>query len=171
MIYYFAYGSNLHPVRLTERVPSGELVGVASYPHHQLTFHKRSHDGSSKCNMFYSGSESDVVHGALYKINPEHKPALDRFEGLGNGYLDHQITVNCHGSEYPCFTYLAQPSHIVDNLRPYHWYKTLVVLGARYFEFPDSYIASIEAVASVEDPDMARKKEMDALIERMIDQR
>ena len=168
-MYYFAYGSNLHPVRLTDRVPSAELVGVAMHPHHRLTFHKRSHDGSSKCNIFPSGSVSDVIHGAIYKIKPEHKPALDRFEGKGNGYLDNQITLSCHGNDYRCFTYFAQTAHITDNLMPYHWYKTLVLLGARYLKFPDSYIATIEEIESMQDPDLARRKEMDALIERIIE--
>ena len=74
MIYYFAYGSNLHPMRLMERVPSAELVGVAKHPNHALTFHKRSNDGSSKCNMF--NSESDLIYGAIYKLKPEHKNEL-----------------------------------------------------------------------------------------------
>ena len=110
MIYYFAYGSNLHPMRLMERVPSAELVGVAKHPNHVLTFHKKSNDGSSKCNMFNSGS--GLIFGAIYKLNPEHKNELDRFEGKGYGYIDNQITLEHNETEYSCFTYLAQQSHI-----------------------------------------------------------
>jgi len=87
MIYYFAYGSNLHPMRLMERVPSAELIGVATHPSHRLTFHKKSNDGSSKCNMYNSGSETDLIYGAIYKLKPEHKDELDRFEGKGCGYI------------------------------------------------------------------------------------
>jgi hypothetical protein len=154
-----------------ERVPSAELVGVAKHPNYTLTFHKKSNDGSSKCNMFNSDSESDMIYGAIYKIKPEHKNELDRFEGKGYGYIDNQITLNNNGNGYTCFTYLAQQSHIFDNLKPYHWYKKLVILGARYLEFPDSYISSIEAVESMKDPDPTRRNEKEKLIESIINYR
>ncbi|MBT8119194.1 MAG: gamma-glutamylcyclotransferase [Gammaproteobacteria bacterium] len=165
MIYYFAYGSNLHPMRLIERVPSAELIGVAKQSDHTLTFHKESHDGSSKCNMHNSGS--GLIYGAIYKMNPGHKSELDRFEGKGYGYIDNQITLESNGNEFTCFTYLAMQSYIVNNLKPYHWYKQLVVLGAQYLQFPEAYISSIEAVESIEDPDASRKKEKEELIERI----
>lgn len=169
MIYYFAYGSNLHPARLIERVPSAELVGVARKPKHALTFHKRSSDGSSKCNMF--NSETGLIYGAIYRLNPDHKNELDKFESNGYGYIDKQITLEHNESKYNCFTYLAQKSHIVGNLNPYHWYKKLVILGAQYLQFPDAYISSIEAVESIEDPDTSRRKEKEELIERIINYR
>ena len=169
MIYYFAYGSNLHPMRLMERVPSAELVGVAKHPNHVLTFHKKSNDGSSKCNMF--NSEPDLIYGAIYKLKPEHKNELDKFEGKGYGYIDNQITLEHDEIEYTCFTYLAQQSHIVSDRKPYHWYKKLVILGAQYLQFPDTYISSIEAVESTEDLDTTRRKEKEALIERIINYR
>ena len=149
-----------------ERAPSAELVCVTKHPNHALTFHKRSNDGSSKCNMF--NSESDLIYGAIYKLNPEHKDELDRFEGKGYGCIDNLITLEHKDDEYTCFTYLAQQSHIASDLKPYHWYKKLVILGAQYLQFPDSYIASIEAVESIEDPDATRRKETDELIERII---
>ena len=168
MIYYFAYGSNLHPMRLIERVPSAELVSIAKHPEHKLTFNKKSNDGSSKCNIYNTGDESDLIHGAIYRLNTEHKSDLDRFEGKGYGYIDAQITVQDNENVYNCFTYIAQQSHITDRLKPYHWYKRLVVLGAQYLNFPDSYISSIEAVESVEDPDINRRKEKESLIEKVI---
>jgi hypothetical protein len=152
-----------------ERVPSAELIGVAKHPNHSLTFHKRSNDGSSKCNMFKS--ETDLIYGAIYKLKPEHKNELDRFEGKGYGYIDNQITLEHNESEFACFTYLAQQSHITSNLKPYHWYKELVILGAEYLQFPVTYISSIEAVESTEDPDITRRKEKEQLIERIINYR
>lgn len=81
MIHYFAYGSNLHPVRLMKRVPSAELVGVIKHSCHRLSFHKKSNDGSGKCNMLETGADSDHVYGAIYKLKPEHKKDLDKYEG------------------------------------------------------------------------------------------
>lgn len=167
MIHYFAYGSNLHPMRLVKRVPSAKLIGTETLDGHRLTFHKRSNDGSSKCNMFETGGASDKIHGAIYEITPEHKSILDGFEGKGYGYIDNQIILSHQAHEYPCFTYLAQQSHIVDNLKPYHWYKEMVVLGSKYLGFPEAYIASIDSVESTGDPDHNRMLENEALLGRM----
>ena len=107
--------------------------------------------------MFNSAAESDVIYGAIYKLDHEDKKELDRFEGKGYGYIDNQILLKHNGNEYSCFTYLAQQSHIVDNLKPYHWYKNLVILGAQYLKFPERYISSIEEIESMEDPDQERR--------------
>jgi len=171
MIHYFAYGSNLHPVRLIERVPSARLVCAAELAQHKLSFHKKSRDGSSKCNLYKTESDPDIVHGAIYEIDPRHKESLDKFEGNGFGYFDSPILIKNKGIEYNCFTYLARCSHIADNVIPYHWYKQLVVLGARYLQFPDIYISSIEANESMQDPDEGRKIENAKLIERVINYR
>jgi len=168
VLYYFAYGSNLHPVRLTERVLSAQLLGVTELRHYRLAFQKRGWDGSSKCNLVHTGHESDGIHGALYQIDADHKPALDVFEGKGNGYDDSQLTVELHGKDYSCFTYFAQMSHIENGLMPYHWYKELVVLGARHLQCPDAYVRSIESIESVEDPNPARNQENGSLLVRML---
>lgn len=169
MIHYFAYGSNLHPARLKERVPSAELVGVVELTRHCLAFHKRSNDESAKCNIFNTGAGTDSVHGAIYTLKPEHKNILDGFEG--DGYTDDRINLLHEGNEYNCFTYIARESHIVDNLKPYHWYKRLVTIGASYLQIPCHYVSFIESVDSIEDPDVERKKENEALIENIINYR
>jgi gamma-glutamylcyclotransferase len=168
LLYYFAYGSNLHPVRLTERVLSAELLGVVELSHYRLAFQKRGWDGSSKCNLVHTGKESDGIHGAIYQIDSDHKPALDVFEGKGNGYDDSQLTVELHGKDYSCFTYFAQTSHVENGLKPYHWYKDLVVLGAKHLQFPDVYVRSIESIESVEDSDQIRRIQHQRLIERIL---
>jgi hypothetical protein len=154
-----------------ERVPSANLVDVIEVGNHSLTFHKRSNDGSSKCNLHHTGRESDSVFGAIYKISRKHKITLDRFEGRGYGYTDNQIILQHQGKEYPCFTYLAQQTHIVDSLKPYHWYKKLVVMGAKYLKFPHSYTSTIDTVESVEDPEEKRRKEKEILIEKIANYR
>ena len=167
MIYYFAYGSNLHPVRLLDRVSSAKLIGTVQLDNHRLIFHKKSIDGSSKCNLFKTGESSDLVYGAIYELAPEHKSILDKFEGKGFGYIDNQIQFQYQDREYNCFTYLAQQSHITDSLKPYHWYKEMVVLGAKYLKFPNIYILSIESVESCDDPDKKRSTEKHELLQKI----
>lgn len=50
-LHYFAYGSNLHPYRLIQRVPNARLVATTRLDGYGVSFSKRSHDGSSKCNL------------------------------------------------------------------------------------------------------------------------
>jgi hypothetical protein len=131
-------------------------------------FHKKSHDGSGKCNLHKTGSGADRVYGAIYEIEPEHKSLLDRYEGRGFGYSDDKIDLLHGRREYSCFTYIAQQTHVFNQLKPYHWYKKLVVLGARYLQFPDSYVLAIESIESVEDPHLKRRKEQEALIKKIV---
>lgn len=167
MLNYFAYGSNLHPIRLLERVSSAKLLGISSMTGHRLLFHKRSHDGSSKCNILKTDCTSDIVHGAIYEIAQDHKCDLDRFEGKGSGYIDNQILLHYQGREYHCFTYQAQLSYICDALKPYHWYKEMVILGANYHGFPDAYISTIASIKSIDDPDRNRMLINEVLLDKM----
>ena len=168
MLYYFAYGSNLHPVRLIERVPSARLLGPVCIGQHQLKYHKRSHDGSGKCNILYTENPKDKVYGALYSIQPEHKQLLDHFEGLGYGYIDDDISVELKGKSYQCFTYRAQNQYIEDDILPYHWYRDLVLYGAKYLGFPEDYIQAFVNKKSIDDPDSKQSAKMETLVQQLL---
>jgi gamma-glutamylcyclotransferase len=167
MLNYFAYGSNLHPLRLIERVASARLVGPARVRGYQLVFHKNGHDGSGKCNLFKTDAITDYVHGAIYTLAAEHKPILDEFEGKGFGYIDQSIEIPHRDSTISCFTYFAQNAYIIDALEPFHWYKELVYRGGVYLRFPYAYLKSIKAVRSQHDPDSERRIVHDQLLHRI----
>jgi len=167
MHYYFAYGSNLHPVRILDRVPSAKLIGATNISKHGLTFHKVGLDGSGKCSLIETGDAEDLVYGAIYVIDAQHKVILDEFESLGKGYIDREITIKHNNNSYRCFTYFAQREFIDSSLMPYHWYKKLVVLGAEYLKLPKHYVESIQLIDSIEDPEHRRKKEHEKLIKRV----
>lgn len=160
-IRYAAYGSNLHPHRLGRRVPSAELLGTSWLQDRALHFHKQGMDGSGKCNMKASGPG---VHLAIYTMLAEEKPILDKLEDVGRGYSISMIDVPGYGS---CFTYVANDTHIVDDLDPYCWYHEMVVLGCRLLDFPEHYIAEIAAVTPLRDPDAARRRDKWQLVAAM----
>ena len=156
-IYYLAYGSNLHPLRLSKRAPSAEVIGVVELADTMIVFHKRSVDGSGKCMLVTDRVSCPVSYGALFSMDAADLVSLNSAEGLGKGYLTQEVRCPVAGQAYSAFTYLAE-SHAVDStLRPYHWYKDLVLAGARYHGFPDGYIATLSAVQSIHDPDSARR--------------
>lgn len=165
MQYYLAYGSNLHPLRLKERVPSSQLLGCLELPGYRLAFHKLGQDGSGKCNIIRSVGMSDRVHAALFSLVAGEKALLDGFEGAG--YAVEEMELEWQGKFIRPFIYIAEAEWIDDGLLPYHWYRDIVGLGARYHGLADDYIGSIEKQVAVEDPVEERGQRHEKLIERM----
>ena len=147
---YVAYGSNLHPLRLAQRLPKSRFAGTAAIAGLRLRFHKRSKDQSGKCNIV-AGDGS--IHVAVYEMDGQEKAELHQIEGVGNGYSVAEIEVPGFGE---CFTYIATASFIDDRLRPYSWYKELVLAGCDALGLPIDYIARIREVTTIDDPDSAR---------------
>lgn len=150
---YFAYGSNLHPCRLGARVTITADLGPAMVRGWRLEFHKRSIDGSGKGDIVFTGKSADVVHGSVYLLDDEARAVLDEIEGLGCGYRRHVLRVPGLGHAY---CYVAEPSSIDPALAPYDWYLGLVRAGARYRRFPADYLARLDAIGTVPDPDAGR---------------
>ena len=148
---YASYGSNLHPLRLGNRLPSAQLIAVGYQPNWSLCFHKRSKDQSGKCNIRIG---SDGVHFAVFEISAEDKVKLDKIEGVGLGYSEISLDIPACGD---CASYTAEESHIDGSLQPYDWYKELVLIGARFHGFPDDYLHRIESIQALRDPDIGRR--------------
>jgi gamma-glutamylcyclotransferase (GGCT)/AIG2-like uncharacterized protein YtfP len=163
-VYYLAYGSNLHPQRLRERIVSAQLVGTVSLPNYRLAFHKRGGDHSGKCNLL-PGQLSDTVHAAVYTMAEADIAVLDRFEG--EGYERRGMRVRCDDSQYDCFYYAALASYVDEDLLPHHWYKQLVLIGAEYHGFPTAYRNMINEVGSRDDPHPQRLQQHLELIQRL----
>ena len=166
-MHYLAYGSNLHPLRLRERVPSARLLDVLELPEYRLGFHKLGRDGSGKCSIIHTRNPDDSIFAALYKIAAREKADLDCVECKGCGYSDVGIRVNQDKISHSCFTYIAQSTHIDASLRPYHWYKSLVTLGAEYLGLPSWYTEAIHSVESVEDPDEFNRAHQKTLVTKL----
>ena len=149
----FAYGSNILSARLKGRCPSARPLGVARLPGHELRWHKRSTDGSGKCDVVSVDSGS-AVFGVVYEIDEIDKAALDRAEGLRSGYDEKNIAVIMKGTKVSVSIYFATRTD--PTRKPYTWYKALVVAGAIEHGLPASYIASLEATEALEDPDRTR---------------
>ena len=164
---YFAYGSNLHPRRLGERVPSAVPIGVACLTAHTLRFHKRGRDGSGKCDAWWTGAASDRVIGVVFRLAPVDVDRLDRIEGVGVGYDVSEVRVGLTDGDTTAFTYRATADAVDATLAPWEWYKALVLLGARHHRLPADYVERIEDVVARPDPDAARAAEHAALLARM----
>jgi AIG2-like family len=150
-IVYFAYGSNMLTARLRERAPSATPIGIGQLTGHVLAWDKRSRrDGSGKCDAEATGREADVIWGVLFELDPSDKPALDRAEGLGAGYVEKRVRIRTEAGMVDAVTYCATDKD--PALRPYQWYKALVVAGAREHGLPAHYRRELERAATVADP-------------------
>ena len=164
---YFAYGSNMCEgwLKAPDRAPSAAYVAVAHLQDHALRWHKRSKDGSGKADAWYTGYEHDVVWGTLFTIADVDKPQLEKREGVGQGYHEVQVTVRrVTGIDCRAVTYVADPDYIDDSLKPYTWYKQIVVEGARQHRLPLDYVTTVDAVASQDDPKGGRAAKYGSLI-------
>ena len=75
---YAAYGSNLHPRRLRERIRSATLRGTSFLHKYTLQFHKRGQDRSAKCGFSDCGQG---MHVAVYEVDDADRKVLDVIEG------------------------------------------------------------------------------------------
>ena len=152
---YFAYSSNMVTARLRERVPSATAIGIGQLVGHALRWDKRSgRDGSGKCDAEATGRQDDVVWGVVFELDPKDKPALDKAEGLGDGYMEKTVQVMTEARPVAAVTYYATDKDA--SLRPYHWYKALVIAGAREHGLPANYRSRLELVVTVSDPNPTR---------------
>ena len=150
----FSYGSNMSLARLRDRVPSARFVTIATLPAHRLRFHKISKDGSGKCDAEETGSPEDRVIGVVYEISDSEKSALDQKEGLGSGYDEKEVEVSTDQERFTALMYFATNKDL--QLKPYCWYKEHVLVGARENGLAPEYIAKIEAMECIDDPDTQR---------------
>lgn len=152
----FSYGSNMSRRRMRSRLASARVVAVATLPGHELKFHKVGRkDNSAKCDAAYTGKAEDRVIGIVYEISRLDKMRLNLIEGLGFGYEEKQVELTTvEGSLMSAWMYYA--TDVNTDMKPYHWYKQHVLAGAKENELPAEYLAGMEAVESIKDPDVRR---------------
>ena len=168
---YFAYGSNMltRRLRATNRTPSARVEGTGFLKGYRLTFDKVSNDKSGrrsgKCDAEATGNQSDYVYGVLFSIDRIEERALDGAEGLGRGYRKDTINVMTTDGKRTALAYIATEKD--TSLRPYDWYKELVIAGAIEHRLPLSYVEGLRAVESQLDPDIARRDKNRRLLSRI----
>lgn len=154
----FAYGSNMNINRLTQRVTSAIKVTNIFLTGYKLVCNKTSKDGSAKANILKSDIPGEIVWGVLFKIDSKEKPLLDKVEGLGKGYNEDCLNFTDENNlKYVAQIYIADDKSINNNLSPYDWYKDFIVTGAIQNQLPDNYIAQLQSIPCIADPDEERK--------------
>jgi len=160
-VYYFSYGSNMLRERLAGRVGDTGYLGAAHLSGFHLAFSKRSADGSGKCTLIKS-DYAPGVWGVVFELTDDQKLLLDGFEGEGYAVAAVRPVVAELGVE--AYTYIARQPSPDPALRPYTWYKELVLAGALQAGLPVDHVGRIRSVSSVEDTDCGRALENRGLL-------
>lgn len=148
-VLYFAYGSNMCFDRLRGRTPNAKFYGIAEASDKNIVFNKKSDDCSSKANL--EDCPLKVVRGVLYAIDKEEFQELKKCE---KGYDEEPILVTKNdGLQIEARTFVARKiSVLVKDVKPYSWYKDLILCGAREHGLLSDYIACLERIESKDDP-------------------
>jgi gamma-glutamylcyclotransferase len=129
-------------------------LGTATLDGYQLRWHKKSSDGSGKCDII--PQPGAIVYGCAYDFPLERLRLLDEAEGVGAGYLREEIEVMLRESTTAAYTYRAQAGYTDPNLLPYDWYHAFVIHGAQLHKLPGDYQASIQEQRVKRDANEAR---------------
>ena len=131
--WYFAYGSNMNPARVTQRglhyhqVLGGTMAGVG------LRFNKQAkdHPDCGHANLVYAPAEHS--EGVLYELVDATMIArMDRFERTPVNYSRELIRVQSVLGTIQAWTYFANPAVIRGGLLPSRDYLNHLLAGQAF---------------------------------------
>lgn len=127
-MYYFAYGSNMNPVRMRDRGIKFTQRLPATLHNARLNFDKRAAMPGEGYASIVSDIDSDV-EGALYRFNEKYIKILDRFEAYPYHYEKWIVEVETQGKKIKAITYIANPEQTDNNLLPSRDYLKHLLAG------------------------------------------
>ena len=140
MIRYFAYGSNMDPVRMKERIGQIPEAKAARLPGYVLRFNKRSQKHPTVGFANVVPDPGSTVHGILYDIAENELAAIDRHEGATRGHYSRESieVLLADGCKLEAIAYIACSEWIEDGLLPPRDYLNHLLAGAKWL--PPAYV-------------------------------
>ncbi len=121
-------------------MPSATPAGIARWAGWRLVFDKPGRDGSAKANVVRAPAAA--VWGALYRLETEEWPLLDRFEG-GYERVSCRVVVPAGGIQ-PATTYVSAARSAAGAMAD--WYLRHMVRGARQHGLPPVWCEMLAAL-------------------------
>jgi cation transport regulator ChaC len=154
LTWYFAYGSNMDPVRLFDQrlaprgVPRGERI-AGRLDGWRLAFDKpaRLPKGAAAANIV--AAPGGVVHGTLNALPDAGFDVLDVYEGVANGHYERRsirVTRGDTGAEVDAIVYVALMQS--EGLRPHRSYLDCLLAGRDLL--PPDYWARLAATPTLD---------------------
>ena len=148
--YYFAYGSNMNPARVTSRGLRFDRVSNATLACVRLTFDKQSreHPRSGHANLTFD--RTSRAEGVLYRLRDAHEiDRMDPFEAAPVNYSRDVVVVESEGARVAAWTYFANAAVIRPGLRPERSYLDHLLAGRDYLS--PQYFEWLTETACVDD--------------------
>jgi gamma-glutamylcyclotransferase len=136
---YFAYGSNMSLTVMTANCRRHRFLGVARLADHRLMFNRRSvRTGTGVADVV--PAKGTNVWGALYELDDEDLPAIDRKEGYDWAYTREPLAVQLcdDGSEHLALTYTVRRKEPTE-VRPSPEYLDGLINAGRELGLPEGY--------------------------------
>ncbi len=137
---YFAFGSNMHRLRLERRVGPVIDHGWVVLPDYRHAFAKLGRDGSGKGNI--EPREGSEVHGVLYWLTDAQLDALGDYEG---GYERVEVFPRASGGVVAAVTFRGVEWH--PGLCPTEEYLEHYRQGMAEHGLPEAYVREVFALA------------------------
>src|ERR1700674_2081499 len=135
MLRYFAYGSNMSSALMRRQCPCAEPSGPAQLDGWRFIVMR----GGYASVVPAAGG---VVHGVLWRLTPRDLATLNAFENIDSGlYLRRVLPVRHAGRRAAALTYVS-PTRAPGRPRP--GYQAFLVATAREWNFPETYVRSLE---------------------------
>jgi len=144
-VWYFAYGRNVNPSRLCERIGGYPLLTCRGIlPGYKLVFNKKPgpEPGLGYSNIVPMADE--YVEGILYLLTERMLSSLDEYEGIPKHYVRSRVTVwNIdHRRWVNAVTYVAVETD--DSLKPPKEYLEEIVEAAKTMGLSYDWISKLE---------------------------
>ncbi len=148
--YYFAYGSNMNPARVSARGLKFDRVSGATIRGVRLTFNKQSREHPSSGHANLTFDRTSHSEGVLYRLRDADEIGLmDPFEAAPVNYSRDVVLVESEGARVAAWTYFANAAVIRQGLRPERGYLDHLLAGREYLT--PSYFAWLRETACVDD--------------------
>lgn len=130
-----AYGSNLDPNRLMDRVGTVTEWQAGVLPGFTLRFNKAASHSSGNCYANIGHDANKRCPAVAYRLSREQMATLDGYEGVPNHYR--RIALPFY-SENPAIefaqVYIAQPEQLIEGAEPTPAYRGHIEAGYRYHQ-------------------------------------
>jgi gamma-glutamylcyclotransferase len=144
MLLYFAYGSNMDPQTMQERVPHARPLGPARLDGFRLEFSiysTRWEGGAANLEL----DERSHVWGVLWEIPEEGRAGLDAYRGHPTFYRREEVSVLGPAGKVIAFTYRV--AHQKAWIRPTDGYVNLLRSAIRVHGLPPEALDALDEAA------------------------
>ncbi len=141
--HYFAYGSNMNPLRVAERGLKSAKPMSALLRFYRLVFNKRSKGSRTTGHANIEYDPVSNVEGVLYKLDSsEEILKMDPFENAPVNYSREAVRLETECGVRWAWTYFANPALKQDGLLPEREYLDHLLKGKSYLSI--SYYNNLE---------------------------